>query len=93
MYLSGVPDHIIQRDNHRAACFLLLLYDDYLYYKALLAEGLRIRRQALQLFKLQRRSWDCIISLNTKNRHPLERRFFYVLYWACKPISLSPSPE
>ncbi|MBQ0711967.1 MAG: hypothetical protein KBT53_03305 [Porticoccus sp.] len=39
MYLPGVPVHIVQRGNNREACFFC--DDDYLYYKELLAEGLK----------------------------------------------------
>jgi len=39
MYLPGVPVHIVQRGNNREACFFS--DDDYLYYKELLAEGLK----------------------------------------------------
>ncbi len=39
MYLPGVPAHIVQRGNNREACFFF--DDDYLFYKALLSEGLK----------------------------------------------------
>ena len=39
MYLPGVAVHVVQRGNNRTACFFA--DDDYLYYKAALAEGLR----------------------------------------------------
>ena len=39
MYLPGVPVHVVQRGNNRTACFFA--DDDYLCYKAALAEGLR----------------------------------------------------
>ena len=39
MYLPGVPVHIVQRGKNREACFFC--DDDYLYYKELLAEGLK----------------------------------------------------
>lgn len=39
MFIPGVPAHIVQRGNNREACFFC--DDDYLYYKELLAEGLK----------------------------------------------------
>lgn len=38
MYLPGIPAHVVQRGNNREACFFC--DTDYLYYKALLGEGL-----------------------------------------------------
>jgi REP-associated tyrosine transposase len=37
--LPGVPVHIVQRGNNREACFFS--DDNYLFYKKLLAEGLK----------------------------------------------------
>ncbi len=39
MYLPGIPARIVQRGNNRDACFFC--DDDYLFYKALLGEGLK----------------------------------------------------
>lgn len=50
MYLPGIPAHIVQRGNNRAACFFC--DDDYLYYKALLAEGLMRYGGALHAYCL-----------------------------------------
>ena len=50
MYLPGIPVHVVQRGNNRAACFFS--DDDYLYYKEVLAEGLRRYSASLHAYCL-----------------------------------------
>ena len=39
MYLAGVPCHVVQRGNNRAACFFT--DDDYAFYLEVLADACR----------------------------------------------------
>lgn len=50
MYLPGIPVHVVQRGNNRAACFFS--DDDHLYYKEVLAEGLRRYSASLHAYCL-----------------------------------------
>lgn len=50
MYLPGVPAHVVQRGNNRDACFFH--EDDYRFYLAMLAEGLKRYRVALHAYVL-----------------------------------------
>jgi putative transposase len=50
MYLPGVPAHVVQRGNNRDACFFH--EDDYRYYLAVLAEGLKRYRVSLHAYVL-----------------------------------------
>ncbi|WP_218190334.1 transposase [Pseudomonas sp. CC6-YY-74] len=50
MYLPGVPAHVVPRGNNRDACFFH--EDDYRFYLAVLAEGLKRYRVALHAYVL-----------------------------------------
>jgi putative transposase len=50
MYLPDVPAHVVQRGNNRQACFFC--EDDYLYYRQVLAEGMKRYGVALHAYVL-----------------------------------------
>jgi putative transposase len=50
MYLPGVPAHVVQRGNNRAACFFT--DDDYQFYLECLGQGLRRYRVELHAYVL-----------------------------------------
>jgi len=62
MYLPGVPAHIVQRGNNRAACFFC--DDDYLYYKEVLFEGLKRYGAALHAYCLMTNHVHLLITPN-----------------------------
>lgn len=50
MYLSGVPAHVVQRGNNREPCFFT--EEDYQFYLACLAQGLRRYEVKLHAYAL-----------------------------------------
>ena len=51
-YLSGIPSHIVQRGNNRAACFFA--YMDYPFYLECLGDAVRRYRVALHAYVLMK---------------------------------------
>ena len=50
MYLAGVPCHVVQRGNNRAACFFT--DDDYAFYREVLADACRRYRVDVHAYVL-----------------------------------------
>ena len=50
MYLAGVPCHVVQRGNNRAACFFT--DDDYAFYLEVLADACRRYRVDVHAYVL-----------------------------------------
>jgi putative transposase len=63
MYLAGVPCHVVQRGNNRAACFFA--DDDYAFYLEVLADACRRYRVQVHAYVLMTNHVHLLVSPQT----------------------------
>ena len=63
MYLAGVPCHVVQRGNNRAACFFT--DDDYAFYREVLADASRRYRVHVHAYVLMTNHVHLLLSPQT----------------------------